>query len=111
LTRFYGLTGYLSPPIYPSFTAVLCQNLSSSTDSIHLANLINSAEPLVAKQRITQTLLGEWKRKLDEEALELTQQGEGFGRTDDPAEFDEWHSTSKKFLVVVKEFVRWGTVE
>ncbi len=111
LRRFYGLAGYLSPPLYPSFTASLCSDLSNSADSIRLANLINSAEPLVAKQRITRAVLEEWKGELDAEAVELRDQGEGFDPGDDPNEFDEWHSASEKFLATVKDFIRWGTAE
>ncbi len=111
LTLFYSLTGYLSPPLYPSFTSSLCRNLSSSPESIRLANLINTAEPLVAKQTITRAVLEEWRNELNSEAEELTLQGEGFGPHDDPFEFDEWHSTSEKFLATVKDFDRWGTSE
>jgi hypothetical protein len=111
LTRFYGLAGYLSPPLYPTFTGSLCSNLSNSSDSVRLANLINSAEPLVAKQRITRTLLEEWKDELDAEATELKLQGEGFGPSDDPSEFDQWHTKSQKFLSTVKDFIRWGATE
>ena len=55
--------------------------------------------------------LEEWKGELDAEAVELKLEGEGFGPSDDPNEFDEWQSTSKKFLATVKDFVRWGTSE
>ena len=82
-----------------------------SEDSIRLANLINSAEPLVAKQKISRDLLEEWKGELCAEAIDLKNQGEGFEVGDDPNEFDEWHSTSEKFLATVKDFVRWGTAE
>jgi adenylate kinase family enzyme len=85
LTRFYGLAGYLSPPIYPAFTATLCNDLSTSEDSIRLANLINNAEPLVAKQRFTRALLEEWRDELEAEAINLTHQGEDFGGGGDPS--------------------------
>ena len=111
LTPFYDLAGYLSPPPYPSFTASLLDDLSNSADSIRLADLINRAEPLVAKQRITRTILEEWRDELEEEATELTQRGKAFGPTDDPNEFDEWRSTSEQFLATVEDFVLWGTAE
>lgn len=111
LKRFYGLACYLSPPLYPAFTTSLCTDLMYSEDSIRLANLINSAEPLVAKQKISRDLLEEWKGELCAEAIDLKNQGEGFEVGDDPNEFDEWHSTSEKFLATVKDFVRWGTAE
>jgi len=111
LKRFYGLASYLSPPLYPTFTISLCSDLSNSEDSIRLANLISSAEPLVAKQKISRSVLEEWKSELHAEAVELKHQGEGFERGDDPNEFDEWHSTSKKFLATAKDFMRWGTAD
>ena len=109
LKRFYGLASYLSPPLYPTFTILLCNNLLNSEDSIRLANLIRSAEPLVAKQGITRAVLKEWKDTLDAEAIQLRREGEAFESWDDPNEFDEWHSTSKKFLATAKDFMRWGT--
>ena len=111
LKRFYGLASYLSPPLYPTFTILLCNNLLNSEDSIRLANLIRSAEPLVAKQGITRAVLKEWKDTLDAEAIQLRREGEAFESWDDPNEFDEWHSTSKKFLATAKDFMRWGTAE
>jgi len=111
LTRFYDLTVYLAPPLYPAFTCSLLSDLPRSGDAIRLANLISSAEPLVAKQRITRTLLEEWRSELEETAVELKNQGEGFGFTDDSNEFDEWHSNSKKFITTAEDFARWGTTE
>ncbi|SRR5216684_1914195 len=111
LTHFYRLTAYLSPPIYPAFTTSLCADLSNCTDSIRLANLIHRAEPLVAKQRISRALREEWKHKLDEEANELAVEGEAFGYTDDPDEFDQWHSSSQELLKAAKDFVQWAVAE
>jgi energy-coupling factor transporter ATP-binding protein EcfA2 len=108
LTRFYGLTSYLSPPLYPAFTSSLCDGLSNSADSIRLANLINRAEPLVAKQRITRSVREDWKSELDAEAIALIRQGEGFESTDDPDEFDEWRFTARKLLATSEDFFRWG---
>lgn len=111
LIRFYGLASYLSPPLYPSFTALLLDDLSDSVDSIRLANLINSAEPLVAKQRIAPRMFVDWRDELQAKAVELAHQGEAFGPSDDPNEFDAWHSTSEKFLATVEDFVRWWRAE
>jgi len=109
LASFYSLTAYLSPPLYPSFTSLLCSNLSDSAESVRLASLIHSAEPLVVKQRITPALLEQWKDDLNAKATELIEQGDGFGHRDDPYEFDEWHSTSEEFLSTLKGFAQWGT--
>jgi adenylate kinase family enzyme len=111
LSRFYTLSGYISPPIYPRFTKDLCDNLSRSIDSIRLANVINGAEPLVAKQRITRATVEEWKEELKAEATELKDQGGFFGDGDDPDEFDEWHDRSERFLDTTADFVRWGIAE
>jgi adenylate kinase family enzyme len=111
LKSFYGLAAYLSPPLYPSFTNSLCSNLSNMADSIRLANLISSVEPLVAKQTISRAVIEEWKSELDAEAVELKRQGAGFGPGDDPNEFDEWHSTSEKFFSTVKSFTLWSTTD
>ena len=111
LSRFYNLSSYLSPPVYPGFTRELCNALTDSVDSIRLANLINNAEPLVAKQRITRTLLDTWKQVVEAEAIELTGHGEAFGHGDDPDEFDEWQSNSKKLLSTVEDFARWGVAD
>jgi len=70
--------------------------------------VINSAEPLVTKQRITHFLLHEWKDELEAKADSLKCQGEAFGEGDDPSEFDDWHSDSDKFLSTVVDFARWG---
>jgi hypothetical protein len=111
LTRFYALSGYMSPPIYPRFTKNLCSNLSRSLESIRLANLINGAEPLVAKQSITRALREEWKDELEAKAGGLKYQGEAFGEGDDPNEFDDWRSESDKFLATAADFVPWGISE
>jgi len=111
LTSFYTLSSYVSPPIYPMFSKELCNNLSKSVDSIRLANLINSAEPLVVKQRITRALLEEWKDELEVKADDLKYEGEGFGEGDDPNAFDDWRSNSDKFLATATDFSRWSTVE
>jgi hypothetical protein len=111
LTQFYALSSYLSPPIYPAFTKELCNNLPKSLNLIRLANLINTAEPLVIKQRISRGTLEEWKDELEAEANQLRYLGEGFGESDDPNEFDDWQSRSDKFLVTAADFARWGTTE
>ncbi len=111
LTRFYDLTAYLSPPLYPAFTRSLLRDLPRSEDTIRLVNLINAAEPLVAKQKITRASLEEWRSELEETAVELKNQGDGFGFTDDPNEFDEWLSNAKKFIATAEDFARWGMSE
>lgn len=111
LSRFYTLSTYMSPPIYPSFTKDLCGNLSNSLESIRLANLINGAEPLVARQRITRSTLAEWKGQLEDEARHLRYEGEGFTNAENPDEFDDWHSKSEDLLDTVVDFARWGSEE
>lgn len=111
LERFYSLTGYLSPPIYPSFTAPLCQGLSNDVDSIRLANLINSVEPLVLKQRITRSVLEGWTGEIEAEATHLKDQGERFEPGDDPYDFDQWHSKCEKFLATAASFSNWSAAE
>lgn len=111
LTRFYDLSAYLSPPIYPIFTKDLCKDLEKSLESIRLANLISSAEPLVAKQRINRATLDDWGEWLGSEIGYLKDQGKGFGEGDDPNEFDDWRSRSKKLLDTAVDFASWGTIE
>jgi hypothetical protein len=111
LAGFYDLTAYLSPPLYPAFTRTLLDDLPRSEDAIRLANLVSVTEPLLAKQRITQAQLEEWKGDLEEMAAQLKDQGDGFGIADDPNEFDEWQSDSKKFIATAENFGRWGTTE
>lgn len=108
LTRFYSLAAYVSPTIYPSFTGDLCCNLSNDLDSIRLANLIHSAEPLVVKQRIARAALEEWRGEVETEAKALKRQGEGFTDGDDPNEFDEWESKCKELLSAATDFSGWG---
>lgn len=112
LTLFYTLSSYLSPPIYPTFTKDLCNNLLDSLRSIRLANLIYGAEPLVVKQRITRVTLKEWEDELEAEVNHLTNWGEGFGEGDDPNEYDQWHSITDKLLTTAGDFARrWGAAE
>jgi hypothetical protein len=108
LTSFYKLTGYLIPPIYPSFTLELCRNLSGSIESIRLANLIYCAEPLVAKQRITRSLIAEWKEELEAEAERLTEEGEAFSSTGNPDEYYQWDSESQTLVTTIEDFCRWS---
>jgi hypothetical protein len=111
LSTFYRLTAYTTPPIYPSFTVDLCGNLDGSLDSIRLANLVHGSEPVVIKQRISMSRLEEWVHKIESEAEALVEQGEGFSYRDDPDEFDEWDSESKKLLGTVENFAKWGTTQ
>jgi hypothetical protein len=108
LTLFYRLAGYLSPPIYPSYTNELLGEPDDPEESIRLVNLVYDAEPLVVKQKITLTKLNDWTNGLQAQAQELTNEGDRFEMRDDPDEYDDWESRSRRFLATAAGFARWS---
>jgi hypothetical protein len=110
LTKFYRLTMYVSPPVYPTFSGELCQGLSDSIEAISLANEINNREPIVLRQNVGRTRIEEWKERLACDAASLTETGNAFDDTDDPDEFDQWKSDVDELVGTSQDFLRWSGV-
>jgi hypothetical protein len=109
LTRFYNLASYTLPPVYPRFSAKLCESVRpDSLESVRLLSLIREFEPLVARQKITPAIKQELRSVLFDEITHLVTQGSGFSAGDDPDEYDYWYGQTGQLLEATAEFARWS---
>jgi hypothetical protein len=107
LTKFYRLTAYLAPPVYPTFTGELCQIVSDSMDAVRLVNEISTSEPIVVKQTVSKTRRNEWRDTIESDASELAHTGRQFDNSDDPDEFDQWESNVDELIDTAQGFLKW----
>jgi hypothetical protein len=108
LTLFYRLAGYVSPPLYPTFTNELFGEMDDPEESIRLVNVVHDAEPVVVKQKITSAQLNDWTHDLEALAAGLTQEGSNFDVGDDPDEYDLWEFRARRFLGTAQAFASWS---